>query len=315
MMKRPIALVGLLSAWCFAACGCYNAQEVRAFLQEPRSPVSGVEYRVYPPDVISIASIHVSEIDRIMQQVRPDGRINVPLVGEVFVAGKTPRQIEEALNKLAREYYEQVDATVQIVGYNSQRFYVLGQVSRPGPMPWTGRDTLLDALAKAQPNDMAWSRRIIVIRGDEPQVGGHCGPTTRPAATTMPAPTTAPATEPSPTTPLADKIQAVYGDVKYRATGVHAATKDRPRRKMTVNLLAMIRSGDMSHNILLMPNDVIYVQPDPLARVGLAIQTILFPVRAMTDGLSDYRALTNDYRWIEDGMLDEAQTRGTLIAR
>ena len=237
---------------CVGLTGCYNAEEVNAFLLKPRRPVSGLEYRVYPPDVIAIDSLHVPEIQGIRQQVRPDGKINLPLLGEIPVAGKTPSEIEKVLIEAAKDYYEQVDATVQIAAYNSQRFYVFGQVGSPGPMPWTGHDTLLDVLAKAQPTNLAWPERIIVVRGTKPQEGGY--------ATSQPS-------------------------SKYRRKGVHSAIKDNPTRKMTINLMAMVKSGDMANNILLMPNDIIYVQPNPFAAVGLALQNILFPVRPVLEAV------------------------------
>ena len=253
MIERKALLIAfLLLISIFFTCGCYNPKEVKAFLQQPRRPVAGVEYRVYPPDVIRINSIHISEIRGIQQQVRPDGKINLPLLGEIFVAGKTPRQIEWAIEDIARKYYEKVDATVEVIGFNSQRFYVFGQVSRPGPISWTGHDTLLDALAKAQPTNLAWPERIMVIRGSKPTEGGYV--TSQPSK-------------------------------GYKITGIHRAPKGNEPRKMTVNLLAMIRSGDMSNNILLMPNDVIYVPPNPFAAVGLALQNILFPVRPVLEAV------------------------------
>ncbi len=277
-----IVVLGCVLA-CFGLTGCYNADEVKAFLIKPRSPVSGVEYRVYPPDVISISSAHVPEINGVQQQVRPDGKINLLLLGEILVAGKTPSEIEKALTVAAKDYYEQVDATVQIVGYNSQRFYVFGQVSSPGPMSWTGHDTLLDVLAIVQPTPLAWPERILLVRPARPKEGGY--------ATSQPS-------------------------GKYCREGVHPPMKDNPAYKMTINLMAMVKSGDMANNILLMPNDVIYVQANPFAKVGLAIEKVMFPVRAATDGLGDFRELIDHARWIKEGMpKDEDYRTGTLRVR
>jgi len=209
--------------------------------------VTGIEYRVLPPDVITIQSRHVPEIDGVTQRIDPAGKINLPLMGEIYVAGKTPNEIEAALNEAASEYYERVDATVTVSEYLSQKFYVFGQVTRPGPMPWTGCDTLLDVLALAQPNELAWPERIIVLRAPEPKRGGF--------ATTQP-----------------------YWDTRtYRKTGVHPESQIRPRKKMTVNLMAMIQHGDLANNVLLMPNDIIYVQPYPTAKFGLFLRKLLFP--------------------------------------
>jgi hypothetical protein len=65
----------------------------------------------------------------------------------------------------------------------------------------------------------------------------------------------------------------------YARTGINPPPKGKERKTMIINLMAMVQSGDMANNILLLPNDVIYVQPNPLAKVGLAIQMLLFPIR------------------------------------
>jgi protein involved in polysaccharide export with SLBB domain len=239
------------------AGGCYDAKELNAFLQKPRAPVSAVEYRVLPPDVISITSRHVTEIANVTQQIRPDGRVNLPLLGEIDIAGKTPKEIEDLVKDKAKAFYEegQVDATVTVTSYSSQRIFVFGQVTTPGPLPWTGRDTLLDVLAKAQPTFLAWPERIIIIRGDEPQTGGA-------------------------------EVQMVKsGEKEFHKTGIRPERVDSPRHTMIVNLNAMIVDGDYSNNILLRPNDVVNVQPNPFAAVGLALQSILFPVRPVLEAV------------------------------
>jgi len=203
-----------------------------------------------PPDVLEISSRHVSEINGNRVIVRPDGKINLPLLGEIYVAGLTPRQIEEQIEKKASAYYEVVDATVNVAEYNSQNFYVFGEVYRPGPYRWTGSDTLLDALANAQPTRLAWPERIKVVRGSRPQRGGY--------ATSQPSD-------------------------QYVKKGIHPPSPEHPREEMTINLMAMIDSGDLANNILLKPNDVIYVQPNPFAAIGLAIQQVLFPVRPVLE--------------------------------
>src|SRR5690554_4744147 len=62
--------------------GCYDAKEVNAFLLKPRTPVSGAEYRVLPPDILLITSQRIAEINNFQTVIRPDGRINLPLLGE-----------------------------------------------------------------------------------------------------------------------------------------------------------------------------------------------------------------------------------------
>ncbi|HUS46784.1 MAG TPA: polysaccharide biosynthesis/export family protein [Phycisphaerae bacterium] len=250
--RMPILAAG--AAVLALAAGCYNPKEVEAFMARPRPQVSGTEYRILPPDVLLIKSRVIPEIDAVNQQVRPDGKINLPLVGELAVANKTPKEVERQISEIAREFYDykDIDVNVQVVGYNSQKFYVFGRVYQPGPMAWTGHDTLLDALARAQIDFMAWPERIIIVRGSGPMEGGQ-----------------------------ADRQPSV----KYLLEGVHPQRKDSPPKKITVNLWAMVQSGDMTNNILLEPNDVIYVQPNPCAKVGLAMQTLLLPIRPAVESI------------------------------
>jgi len=242
--------------------GCYDAKEVNAFLLKPRTPVSGAEYRVLPPDILLITSQRIAEINNFQTVIRPDGRINLPLLGEICVADLTPIEIENAIQSAAQEYYDEVDANVQVLGYNSQRFFIFGQVSRPGPYPWTGHDTLLDALAMAQPTFLAWPERITVVRGPSPQEGG---------------------------------VKAELNPDDYMHTGIRPEDPDRPRHQMLINMMAMVQTGDLSNNILLKPNDVIYVRPHPLAAIGLAVQSLLFPIRPVAETIVTPNNIADDW--------------------
>lgn len=233
-------------------CNGKNKGRLDAFLMKPRSPVSGLEYIVLPPDALSITSIRVSEINNLTQRVRPDGKIVLPLLGEVFVAGKTPKEIESVIIEASKEYYKEADVSVQVTGYFSQKFYVFGQVAQPGPIQWTGSDTLIDVLARVQPTHLARPEKIKVIRARPPRKGGYLPPPDE----------------------QMDEVKRAYEAAGFNETGAE---------EMTVNLMAMMRTGDMSRNILLCPDDVIYVPPNPFAAVGLALQTILFPTRPVAE--------------------------------
>ncbi len=234
--------------------GCQDRERLKAFLQTPRSPVSGTEYIVYPPDVLTLSSVRISEINGLSQRIRPDGKIVLPLLKDVFVAGKTPEQIEEAILEASKEYYEEGDVTVQVTGYLSQKFYVFGQVGRPGPMPWTGADTLLDILATVQPTPYAWFEEIRVIRAPEPQRGGYL--------------------------PLEGEDKK-----EFKRRNKEAGRNKVGADELVVNLTAMMKTGDLSYNILLRPNDIIYVKPHPFAEVGLALQQLLFPTRPVMEAI------------------------------
>ncbi len=244
--KRYSAFNLLVVAAGLLLAGCYEKGDIKPFIDRPQRAVTGIEYRVLPPDILLIRSAHIQEINNVQQQIRPDGKINLPLIGEIDAAGRTAKEIEEDINRGARKYYDEVDATVQVALYNSQKYYVFGQVNRQGGFPWTGHDTVLEALAQAIPNFEAWPEQILLVRGSPPQTGG-------------------------------------YADVKAAVDKTPAAPSARAMQdgphKVVINLYAMVKEGDMTNNVFLRPNDMIYVRPNPLAEVGLAVQSLLLPVR------------------------------------
>jgi protein involved in polysaccharide export with SLBB domain len=283
-----------------AAMGCGGKHDrLKAFLQEPRSPVSGTEYRILPPDMLQINSIHVPDINNFKVQVRPDGKINLPLLGEVMVAGNTPAEIEAVLKAMSREFYEEVDATVQVSEFRSQKIYVFGQVTRPGPMPWTGTDTVLDILAQVQPMPTAWPERIVIVRGKTPIRGGYLPPSKKDKdrdkkdkaekcdlEEDVPEPPAEefPVAKPKEGEDKKEIFVTVAEATKMAAEGAKAAEAGdgSDAHVMKVNMMHMIEKGDLSQNVLLRPGDTVYVPPNPLAAFGLAMQQVLLGIQPAT---------------------------------
>jgi polysaccharide export outer membrane protein len=129
--------------------------------------VTAVNYLLQPPDEIEIRCSKVPEIDGQSQWIRPDGIISFENFGEIQAAGRTPAQLANIIRGKALELYKLENDNpidVQVIAYRSKVYYVLGQVLRPGPKYYTGRDTVLKAVANAHLNPMAWKERIQVIR-------------------------------------------------------------------------------------------------------------------------------------------------------
>lgn len=97
--------------------------------------------------------------------VRSDGKISLPLVGEVQAAGQTPLKLEQAIANKLQNFISQPEVTVMVQQSNSQKFNVLGQVLRPGTFPITNSLTVLDAIALAGGfRDFAKQKSIYVLR-------------------------------------------------------------------------------------------------------------------------------------------------------
>ncbi len=168
MYSRPIAFV-ILSLILVSLTGCFssNPEDIRAFTKPYEADITAENYILEPPDEILILCAKSPEIHEQKQEIRPDGKISFEKIGEIEAAGKTPKQLAEDIRLKAVEYYQitnEYPVDVRVTSFQSKVYYILGQVHSPGPRIYTGRDTVLTAIALAYPNPMAWIERIQVIR-------------------------------------------------------------------------------------------------------------------------------------------------------
>lgn len=106
-------------------------------------------YRIGPRDLLDI---RVYEDDKLngQRRVTEDGNINLPLLGDVAVAGKTPAEVNQVLKKLLEEkYMQRASVDVQVLEFRSRPIAVIGAVKQPGNLQFSGRWTLLEALTAA----------------------------------------------------------------------------------------------------------------------------------------------------------------------
>jgi polysaccharide export outer membrane protein len=115
-------------------------------------------------DVLAINVWKEPDISRSIP-VRSDGKISLPLVGEVQAAGLTPLKLEKDIAEKLKSYISEPEVTVMVQQVNSQKFNVLGQVSRPGTYVIANSPTVLDAIALAGGfRDFAKKKSIYVLR-------------------------------------------------------------------------------------------------------------------------------------------------------
>ena len=97
--------------------------------------------------------------------VRPDGKISLPMVGEVVAVGRTPRDLETELRDKLKVVIDNPTVTVMLKESHSGRFFVLGEVAHPGAYPLTGKLNVIQAMALAGgPTEFARRGRVVVIR-------------------------------------------------------------------------------------------------------------------------------------------------------
>lgn len=151
---RAILLGVLLVAGCASSKGSQRADA---------RPEAG-EYRIGREDVLEVVVWHEPELTRVVP-VRPDGRISLPLAGEMEAAGKTPAELQAGLTKALSPYIQDAAVAVLVREINGTRVFVLGEVARPGGFPLRGPMSVVQAIALAGGrtefggDDVVWLRQ------------------------------------------------------------------------------------------------------------------------------------------------------------
>jgi polysaccharide export outer membrane protein len=131
---------------------------------KPDSIVPDQDYVIGPQDLLAIDVWHEPELSQSVP-VRPDGKISLPLIGDLEVSGLTPRTLQAQLAQELDAYIRKPQVTVIVREVNSRKFYVIGQIERPGTYPLSAHMTVLDALATAGGfRDFAKVRQIYLLR-------------------------------------------------------------------------------------------------------------------------------------------------------
>ncbi|MEN6309229.1 MAG: polysaccharide biosynthesis/export family protein [Anaerohalosphaeraceae bacterium] len=167
-----VAIVACLLTACMSGCFKADKESLKAFTYPNDATVTASDYVILPPDDVTVICTSVPELMGTgsmlgqTQTVRPDGVISFERVGEITVAGKTPRQVAELIaERIAGMYKMTGDNPIEVRVRNmSHYYYMVGMVNQPGAKIFTGRETTLSALTKAVPNNLAWKDQIQVIR-------------------------------------------------------------------------------------------------------------------------------------------------------
>lgn len=123
-------------------------------------------YVIGADDVLAINVWKEPEVSRSVP-VRSDGKISLPLVGEVMASGETPLQLERDITTRLASYISEPEVTVIVQDSKSQKINILGMVVRPGSYMLTASTTVLDAIAMAGGfKDFAKQKQVYVLRAN-----------------------------------------------------------------------------------------------------------------------------------------------------
>ncbi|MGE0448713.1 MAG: polysaccharide biosynthesis/export family protein [Vicinamibacterales bacterium] len=125
------------------------------------------EYRLQPGDKLRVEVYKDAQVSQSVQ-IRPDGKITLPLIGDVDAQGITPLELRERVTSALRDYMNNPVVTVIVVEGTAPIAYVLGEVNRPGPVTLQNEMTVLQAIALAGGlKDFANQKKIRILRKDD----------------------------------------------------------------------------------------------------------------------------------------------------
>ena len=128
------------------------------------APVDPNSYKIGPEDVIEIKVWREPELSGVFV-VRPDGRITLPLAGELEASNKTPNDLKDEIIKGYSKFVQRPEVMVGLRQIGSKKYYLVGEVLRPGVYPLIVPTTLLEALdGSGGFREFANRKKIWVVR-------------------------------------------------------------------------------------------------------------------------------------------------------
>lgn len=133
----------------------------------PRTAATSADYRLVPGDKLRIEVYKDPQLSQSVQ-VRPDGKITLPLANDVAAAGQTPSDLRDSIVSALKPFMSNPTVTVMVVETVPPLVYVVGEVNASGPQPLTGKMDVLQALATAKGfRDFADTKNIVIRRGTQ----------------------------------------------------------------------------------------------------------------------------------------------------
>ena len=120
------------------------------------------DYLLGPEDVLEITVWRSADLSKVVT-VRPDGKISLPLIGDVSAMGRTATQLASDISAKLKEYKENPQASIVVKEVNSYAIYVLGEVIKPGKYPLKIKTTLLQAITLASGFTATAARNKMVV--------------------------------------------------------------------------------------------------------------------------------------------------------
>ena len=143
ILVRVLVIIGVLLGM---SMGCTSAVPKQA-IDEASRPVSK-EFLLGPEDVLEVTVWRNQDLSRTVV-VRPDGKISLPLIGDIQASGLNASQVAAKIAARLTEFKENPNVSVSVKEVNSYFIYVLGEVLKPGKYPLKSYATVLQGVSMA----------------------------------------------------------------------------------------------------------------------------------------------------------------------
>jgi len=164
--KLTVLIIGGLLAsgtWAQSDGSSKNAKTNQTPAESMPKSLAGPDYVIGANDNLHISVWKEPDLTTSLP-VRPDGKISLPLLNDVLAAGLTPMQLADSITEKLKKYIADPRVTVVVTAMNSQRIYVVGEVTHTGAMPLFPNMTVLQALSSAGFTQFANLKGIYVLR-------------------------------------------------------------------------------------------------------------------------------------------------------
>ncbi|MBL8214384.1 MAG: polysaccharide biosynthesis/export family protein [Bryobacterales bacterium] len=142
-------------------------EDPKASAPTTAAPVDPKSYKLGPEDVVFVRVWREPELTGPIL-VRPDGKISMPLIGELEAAGVTPEELGKTITDALGKVMNRPEVFISVQQVNSKKYYMVGEINRPGEYPLITRTTIFDAISKAGGlREYANGKKIVISRGDK----------------------------------------------------------------------------------------------------------------------------------------------------
>jgi len=169
MLSRAVRVgllmgLGLLSNGVFAQTGGPVADPSASKAVDKTGKTSDSDYVIGAEDVLAVNVWKEPDMSRVVP-VRPDGKITLPLIGDIQASGMAPKELQANIENGLKAFVAAPEVTVIVQEVKSVKFNIVGEIARPGSYPLTSSMTVLDAIAVGGGlRDFAKASHIYVLR-------------------------------------------------------------------------------------------------------------------------------------------------------